>query len=287
MSTRAFVAGAGLIVALAGPAAALESTAAEVRELAARADDDPGAREQLEAIDSVDGVPVDLRGALEGAEGEQLEARLETLAENTSLEGAIDAEQARAEARAVLEQGKFESSELPRPFKGLLDEIGERLQPIGEWLGDLLDNVTGGRPGLALIVLLAIAGIVAAIVSRKVIARRARRAVELREQERDEERAGAAELESWADEAERKGDLETALRLRFRAGLIRLADARAVPARASLTSGELKQLLRSQEFEEIAATFDEVVYGRRPARAEDVARSRAGWQTLLRRASRR
>ena len=286
MTARRIVGGAVLLVlALPGPAAALEATAEEVRDLAARATEDPEARARLEAIDSVDGTPVDLERALEGAEGEQLEARLETLAGDGPADS-VDPERARAQAESVLEQGKFQSSELPRPFKGLLDEIGERLRPVGDWLADLLNDVTGGHPGWGLVVLLGIAGIGAAIASRKVIARRARRASESRERAQAEERASAAELESRADTAERKGDLETALRLRFRAGLIRLAEARAVPPRASLTSGELKELLRSKEFEEIAATFDEVVYGRRPARAEDVASSRAGWQSLLRQAKR-
>ena len=282
MSTRALVACVvALLVALSSPAAAEDASAEEVRALARAAQDDPAALERLRAIDSIEGTPVDLRAALEGAAGDELDARLQTLAGDAAGVDTVDSTEARAAARSVLDQDKFQESDIPRPFKGVLDEIGDRLRPIGDWLGELLNDVSGGRPGLALAVLLLIGALVAAFFARKVIARRARRASAERRHDLSVERLSAAELEGQADAAELRGDLEAALRLRFRAGLSRLVEARVVPPRASLTSGELQELLRSKEFEEVAATFDEVVYGRRPPRADDLERSRAGWRALL------
>ena len=89
------------------------------------------------------------------------------------------------------------------------------------------------------------------------------------------------QLERQADEAERNGDFERALRLRFLAGLVFLDRAEAIVLRDSLTTGDVRRRLRSHDFDQIAAAFDAVVYGRRPAGREDVAASKAGWTRVL------
>jgi hypothetical protein len=90
-----------------------------------------------------------------------------------------------------------------------------------------------------------------------------------------------AELERAAEEAERSGDWERAVRLRFRAGLLRLDEARVLPFRESITSGEVARKLRSREFDGVARAFDEVVYGRRAALADDATGAREGWRRVL------
>jgi hypothetical protein len=99
-------------------------------------------------------------------------------------------------------------------------------------------------------------------------------------------RAGAraetpAALERRADEAERRGDHEDALRLRFRAGLLRLDARGAIAFRPSLQTGEVARALRSDAFDRLAADFDEVVYGARPATPDDVATARREWDRVL------
>jgi hypothetical protein len=89
------------------------------------------------------------------------------------------------------------------------------------------------------------------------------------------------ELERLADEAERRGDLEIALRLRFRAGLLRLGAAHAVELRAGLTTREARQALRNPRFDRLARTFDEVVYGRRPPERGDVETARTEWPQVV------
>nr|MBA2383438.1 hypothetical protein [Actinomycetota bacterium] len=77
---RARAAAVAAVFVLAAPAAwGAEATGAEVRALAARAGSDPSALEELREIDRVDGSPADLRAALAGAEGEELERRLAAL----------------------------------------------------------------------------------------------------------------------------------------------------------------------------------------------------------------
>lgn len=284
------------LVLLAPPAGATEATSAEVRALAERAIGDPSLVEELRAIDVVDGRPVDHDAALGTVTGAQLERRLHSLADDASLDsptdpqpggsGFVDPEGARREANEVLDQGKFKERDIPRPFKGLLDGIGERLRKVGNWLGELADDVTGGNPRWLFWGLLVGAALLGVAFGRRLIHRQARKVREVELDRASTETVDPDELEADADAAERDGRLEEAIRLRFRAGLMRLSRARAIPARPSLTSGDVARYLQSRRFEEVAATFDEVVYGRRTARTEDVERSRSGWRSVLEEKSR-
>ncbi|HYO46138.1 MAG TPA: hypothetical protein VEY33_05560 [Gemmatimonadota bacterium] len=279
--------GALLFFLLGAPHATADpATADEVRSLARRADTAPGALERLKNVDSVDGHPVDLATALGDAEPEELAERLKILAEEPPASPSISSEQARQEAGDVLTQGKFKERDIPRPFRGILDEIGERLRPVGEWFVELANDLTGGRPEWLLALLAAIVVVVSILVARRIIHKRTRDAVDRPRTGLDTAGLDARELESQADEAERNGLLETAIRLRFKAGLVRLAESGAIPSRASLTSEEIAEFVRSRDFEEIAATFDEVVYGRRAPAQADVVRSGTGWAAVLRSRSR-
>ena len=77
-------------------------------------------------------------------------------------------------------------------------------------------------------------------------------------------------LERAADEAERDGDLDRAVRLRFRAGLLRLGDRGAIRYRPSVTTGEVRRTLDSRRFDDLAGTFEAVTYGGRAADRPDV-----------------
>ena len=90
------------------------------------------------------------------------------------------------------------------------------------------------------------------------------------------------ELERDAHAAEPPGDLARALRLRFRAVLLRLARARRSRARALDRPAVVR--LSARAFDELARDHDEVVYGGRPASRADVeprrrlaARARTRW----------
>ena len=89
------------------------------------------------------------------------------------------------------------------------------------------------------------------------------------------------ELEALADEAERQGRLAEALRLRFRAGLIRLDRKGALELRPGLTNRAVRRTLRSARFDDLAVDFDEVIYGGRTATADDVGQARAEWPRVL------
>lgn len=186
----------------------------------------------------------------------------------------MDAATARRQAAHILAERRFHRHEVPRPFRGLLDALSRIFEPVVRALGDLFGQPLIGWPLTAAIVLAALF-----LVAQRVRGRtweglhgggeRAPRPVD------------PARLEREADEAERRGDLERAIRLRFRAGLLRLDRARAIELEASTTSGAVSRRLRSRDFDDVAGSFDAVVYGRRPPRGEDVELSRAGWTRVL------
>jgi hypothetical protein len=89
------------------------------------------------------------------------------------------------------------------------------------------------------------------------------------------------QLERDAASAEAAGDLDQAIRLRFRAGLLRLDRVGAIRFRPSLTSSQVARTLRSHDFEELAATFDAVAYGGRAADVTDVTDARDRWPRVL------
>jgi hypothetical protein len=186
----------------------------------------------------------------------------------------MDAATARREAAHILSERRFHRHEVPRPFRGLLHALSQVVEPVVRALRDLFGQPLIGWPLAAVIVLAALL-LVARTVRRRTweglrgAAERAPRPVD------------PARLEREADEAERRGDLERAIRLRFRAGLLRLDRARAIELEASTTSGEVARRLRSRDFDDVAASFDAVVYGRRPPRGEDVELSRTGWRRVL------
>jgi hypothetical protein len=98
------------------------------------------------------------------------------------------------------------------------------------------------------------------------------------------ERQEPGELERLADAAEASGDLQRAVRLRFRAGVLRLEQIGAVRQGSTRTNGEIRRTLRSQTFDSLAADLESIVYGGAPATAQQVVGARDGWPVVVREA---
>ncbi|MDX6483201.1 MAG: hypothetical protein QOE95_972 [Gaiellaceae bacterium] len=281
---RRIVAVAALALALPGVASASDATSAQVRTLAARASQDPAALAELRRIDRVDGVRMDLGRALQGGPGRSLEARLRVLAASSAgVAGA--ATPAREEARSILAQRRYRGSSVPRPLHGFLHWLGQKFAFVGhafDWLAGL---IPGGDATLWTILGALLVVGAAVVVSR--LARRRAGAQIARVEARGQAAVDPAELERLAVEAEGRGELETAIRLRFRAGLLRLARARAIPRQDSITTREVRRTLRLPEFDSLAADFDEIVYGRRHPLERDVESARRDWPQVLAKAGSR
>jgi hypothetical protein len=268
-------------LALAAPSAAAAQEAvsgAELTALAERAADDEAARAQLLAVERVDGRPVAVREAMDGARGAELEQRARLIAAGAAAEATGSAE-ARAEARRVLEQRRYHGAELPRPFAGPLGWLGEKAQPVIDWINDRGVDVPGGPLVLWMIlsagVLLAALTVTGTTIRRRALA--IERAREAALPATDDPRA----LEREAERAERDGEWERAVRLRFRAGLLRLDRRQVIVYRPSLTTGEVARAVESPAFREVGERFDAIAYGGRPAEKEDAEHARSGWAEVL------
>jgi hypothetical protein len=197
----------------------------------------------------------------------------------------VDPGTARREAQHILSDGRFKSSSTPRPLRGPLRWIGDRLESIFGPLGRFLARVP------AVVWWILAAALVAFVVWMILRVRQRRIAGADKEGARRttvrDARESPEELEREADAAERAGDLERAVRLRFRAGLLRLGASGAIRYRPSVTTGEVRRTLRSERFDGLAGTFEEVTYGGRPADPPDVERARCEWPRVLEESGRR
>lgn len=189
-----------------------------------------------------------------------------------------EAREAQREAGAILRERRFQPASVPRPLRRPLEVIGV---PIVRAIGWLAERVPGGSP-IVWVLASAVVVLGAFLVAGRLGSRRTRGRL----------RAGVetsaaapgetpAHLEREAERAEREGDLGRALRVRFRAGLLRLQAAGAVVLRPSLTSGEITRRLGSPTFAALARTFDEVAYGGRRPDAADIEAARSGWTRVL------
>lgn len=193
---------------------------------------------------------------------------------------APDAESARRAAAEILSEGRFRRDGPPRPLKGVLETIGDWLRGLFEPVIEGLQTAVGGAEVFWFLVGLAVVA-VAILVAARLGGRRNLRAESERARERPRPRVDPAALERAADDAEAGGDFAGAVRLRFRAGVLRLARAGVIETAASLTSGQIRRAVAAPEFAELASAFDRIVYGRRPATAADAAAARDRWQRVL------
>jgi hypothetical protein len=187
---------------------------------------------------------------------------------------------ARAQARDILAQDRFQSS-----HRGA-NPVRDLLAHVGDWVREIT-AVTPGGPGIDLLILALTVAAVASVAASLVARRRAREGTDGGRRVVAPGRIGPDELERRAAQAERDGDLDAAVRLRFQAGLLRLGDARAIELRPSLTSGEIARQLRSARFDGLARTHDAVAYGGRPAAAADAEQACDDWPAVVGEARRR
>lgn len=304
LSTVAVVVVAACVVAgTAAPAGAEAASPAEVARLArAAAAGDAAALDRLRRIDEVGGRPVAVRGVIAGADGDDLRTRLERLADAAEAEaGAEDGggddgsaassvarrDPARAAGR-ILADERFRASDEPER-DGFLRSIGRLaqpvLRPIGRALGVVVRPILRGISDLVGAVSNSILGgmafVLAVVVATVIAVRRKRAQVRtLGPAGLFDERDDPTDLERRADVAAAAGDHATAVRLRFRAGLVRLRAAGA-PIRPSMTTGQVGRVVADPRFDELGRTFDAVVYGGHDASADDARRSVESWRQLV------
>jgi len=197
----------------------------------------------------------------------------------------IDPDAARRAASHILSGRRFQHDPAPRPLRKPLEWLGKRLQSVGDFLGRVLGHV----PTLVWLALGAL--IIGAIVARALVVAQERRVSGASSRRRHRGFTDPVEdpdaLEREADEAARAGDFERALRLRFRAGLLRLGERGAIEYRPSVTTNEVRRELESQTFDDLADTFEAVAYGGEAAQQPDADTARREWPHVVEEANRK
>lgn len=205
----------------------------------------------------------------------------------------VDPARARDEARRILAGRRYKGAPVPRPLRGVLRWIGDRLSPITHWIGDRFSWIpVPARPWVeitaALVAVLAIGFVVMTLVKARAQARAARLGSDARDGRSSAPADDPAALESAAVDAESRGDLALAVRLRFRAGLLRLdRDAHAITYRSSIPTVEVREELDSPTFDGLADTFEGITYGGDDAGPTDTADARREWPRVVHAARRR
>ncbi len=184
-------------------------------------------------------------------------------------------------AKKILSEKRFAPSERPQPLRRPLAWLGEQISNLFRPFGQVIAAAVRAlfsNPLIGIIVLVAV--IVALFFAvRNISLRRSADLANAAAARTLESSVDPSQLEGEADSAEQRGEHDLAVRLRFKAGLIRLAAADRVP-RSEATNGELRWALREAEFDELADDFDEIVYGGRPATAEDAQAAKQRWPKL-------
>lgn len=284
------------LVASLCPLAALSPAVAQaasvssgrMRALASRAaGGDTPALERLRTVTAVDGRPSSLADLLAAGTATQVRARLVVLARSdpgaaVSAGGAqamASAGRARAMAAAILAQAPYgKPTRPPDPVVSALDALGKALTSLA--------TRTPGGPvafwAVAAALVLVLGGLGARRALRRLGPAQPRPGVQAAAAGED-----PAALEREAHAAQEAGAFEEAVRLRFRAGLLKLGARSAIDYRPSLLTAEVARGLRSEQFDSLNDTFERIAYGGAPGRPADAEASRQGWTAVLAQAGER
>jgi hypothetical protein len=196
---------------------------------------------------------------------------------------------ARAQVHGILSKPPYTKApaHTPRPLAGVLHALGRALNAaIGgpaRWLyhhvllhlGHGFRAAFGGWWEIVAAALAAAVGVTAAVLITRRRARVSSRTQASRKPVGVDE--DPDELEGRAGVAEAAGDHETAVRLRFRAGLVRLQRAGIVANPGSRTDRQLSAVLGSRTFDALAGRHEAIVYAGDLATAADSATARDQW----------
>lgn len=195
---------------------------------------------------------------------------------------------ARQQAQDILSRPPYRSGpdRTPRPLAGVFHAIGRALQVVvarpARWLyhhvllhiGHGFHTAFGSWWPVVAVALALAAGAGAALL---VIRRRAGVEHPASTAAAPAPTEDAGQLERRAAEAEAAGDHETAVRLRFRAGLLRLARRGLLADYDARTDRELSAQLASVTFDRLASSHEGIVFGGRPATGLESEDARRSW----------
>lgn len=194
---------------------------------------------------------------------------------------------ARRQAAHILSQPPFTTrpGHVPDPLGGVFRDIGHWLDDIARpfarlWHDtfSLFHGVFGSFTDPVLVILaVALGGLLAWWLIRRRTRIGARQDVETPVATSDR----AVDLEAAAAAAEAEGDLEAAVRLRFRAGLARLESAGIIAGPLVTTTEHVSEALRNATFDYLAERHEAIAYAGSTATLVDATSAREGWPHVI------
>ena len=191
-------------------------------------------------------------------------------------------------AEAIVAENRFHQSPVPDPLHGVVSWVGnavtDPLNAIGRLVSHIGDVFPGGVPGVWAFCALLLTGAIWVLVVRRA---HTQLGLALDELTGGVLRETPSELEREALAAERAQRWDEAVRLRFRAGILRLGRQLELDSPETVPNHTLGRLLRSARFDSLTVRFDEVAYGAGTATQADAEQQRREWPQVLDEASRR
>lgn len=191
-----------------------------------------------------------------------------------------EAERLQGVADKILSGREYQFRRTPAPFRGILQTLGRWLKPVFDAVERFFD-VIWGNPA-SQIATAAVLLILFVLVARTVASRRRVQAVSRSFGRASGRAEDPAALDAAAEAAEQRGAFDLALRLRFRAGLIRLERAGRITAVDRRPTGALAEAIGSPPLARLGERFDAVAYGHEEATVDDIDTARSTFAELLR-----
>lgn len=196
---------------------------------------------------------------------------------------------ARREAQNILSQPPFKPSHssAPAPFTGALRTFGRWIAAPFQWvwrhlfvhIGHGFTSIFGSWWPFVAVALAVAAGV---LIGTILIRRRGKAPARVRPGAGVRPSVETAEqLDAQARAAEAEGDFATAVRLSFRAGLLRLEEIGVIDDRLATSDTRLRRQLSSQTFDKIVLSHELIAYGDTPATAGDAEEARESWPVLV------
>jgi hypothetical protein len=196
---------------------------------------------------------------------------------------------ARRQAAHILSQPPFVNRppHVPDPLAGVLHAIGRGLEDVfkkpGEWLWrhvvSTAHDVFGRYTSLVLILVAIGLGVLLGTMLIRRRTRIGRRGTNTVLEAPTGDDVGM--LEAAADAAEQRGDLEEAVRLRFRAGFARLESAGVIASRLVTTTEQARRTVHNPTFDSLAQQHETIAYAGRAASPADAGTSRENWPLVI------
>lgn len=193
-----------------------------------------------------------------------------------------DPAEARRLAEKILSDRKYKEVRPPNPFERPIAWVGGTVRRLFSAVADFVDKLIPGNARQAWGVIALVAGLATALFVIQLAVRRQRIRAAGDVDKLNLSTEDPSELEALAAAAASRSNFGESIRLRFRAGLVRLEQNRRITDPTHQTNGDIYEAVRAEPLLDLQRQFDHVIYGGSEANAQDEVEAVRNWNDLLR-----